>query len=163
MSFSSGIPTGMERVCLMTNKQLGHAANISLNLSPEDRLKLAAALIASVQQELPDDKKTEALREFNHWGRNLTALIDVLDLGDWSGVEDSVEYVRKLREEQQRRRLGEQDHPPTLAELQAMPPDEREKAVKRAFDAAQDEDFEIFEANEVFDGHTDADSDDEQE
>ncbi len=42
-----------------------------------------------------------------HWGHELIALRDTLKLGDWSGVEDSVDYVQKLREEERQERLGD--------------------------------------------------------
>jgi hypothetical protein len=42
------------------------------------------------------------------WGEQAAALIESLDLGDYSGVGDSVEWLKQQREVQNARRLGQQ-------------------------------------------------------
>lgn len=42
------------------------------------------------------------------WGEQAASLIESLDLGDYSDVEDSVEWIRRQRDEQTARRLGHQ-------------------------------------------------------
>ncbi len=44
--------------------------------------------------------------EGDHWGKNLIALLDQLDLSAWESenIDDPVEWVRQRRQEQARRR-----------------------------------------------------------
>lgn len=43
------------------------------------------------------------------WGQSLVELVQSLNFGDYSGVEDSVDYIHKQRADQQARRLAGDD------------------------------------------------------
>jgi hypothetical protein len=43
------------------------------------------------------------------WGQNAATLIESLNLGDYSDVGDSVDWIKKQREDQNARRLGHRD------------------------------------------------------
>ena len=65
--------------------------------------------------------------------------------------QEILERINKLDSEKQQRVLEfvaqlEKDRPLTLAELRKLLPKERQAHIKAAFEAAANEDFEIFEA-----------------
>jgi hypothetical protein len=55
---------------------------------------------------VPPDSPSE---QFSNWGQELVSLVQALDFGDYSDMDDSVEYIRKQRAAQRARRLGRED------------------------------------------------------
>jgi hypothetical protein len=70
-------------------------------------------------EELTLEEKQLALRQIlpaagvarsaTTWGEQAAALIESLDLGDYSDVGDSVDWIKQQRDAQNNRRLGSQD------------------------------------------------------
>lgn len=73
-------------------------------LSPQERKELAMLLIDSLEVERPVSTEPD-----EHWGQNLNRLLDSLDMSDWENldIDDPVEWVKKLRAEELKRRLGD--------------------------------------------------------
>jgi hypothetical protein len=74
-------------------------------LSVQERKELAKLLIDTLDA-LPEQKPSEPQE---HWGKNLLRLLD--ELGPIElvhpEIEDSVEWVKQIRKEQQQKRLGD--------------------------------------------------------
>jgi hypothetical protein len=80
-------------------KKLEEAIALALQLTPTERLRLVEYVVASVEREMT----TSVPSEKHHWGEHLSALIDSLDLSEWSDIDDPVEWVRQQREAETKR------------------------------------------------------------
>ena len=92
----------------MTNSaQINEALALALKLSPKERIRLIEEVASSVEREL-DATPTEQ-QPVEHWGKALNALLDQLDMSDWEAldIDDPVEWVKQLRDEEMRHRLGD--------------------------------------------------------
>ena len=88
----------------MTEKavQLEDALSLALKLSPVDRLKLVEQVVSSVEHEMLVDKQSGTSTTPGHWGAEVIALLDQLDLTDWEQMDipDVGEWVRQLRHQE---------------------------------------------------------------
>jgi hypothetical protein len=77
-------------------------------LSPQERKELAKMLIDLMDAPQP----TEALESIEHWGQSLNRLMDEIGPIEmkYPEIEDPVEWVKHLRAEQRRRRLGDEEN-----------------------------------------------------
>jgi hypothetical protein len=89
-----------------TTTPLDEALALALKLAPKERLQLIERVASSVEREI-DFVPTEEEPE-EHWGQALNRLLD--EIGPiamkYPEIEDPVEWVKHLRAEQQKRRLG---------------------------------------------------------
>ena len=78
----------------------------ALKLAPQEQAQLVSRIVAAMSRELASPA---ANRPPEHWGRALNQLLDTLDTSDWEAmdIDDSVEWLRQLRQEEQRQRLGD--------------------------------------------------------
>lgn len=75
-------------------------------LSQEERKELAKRLIDMIDTNLKD--KMSDIKAGEPWGESVTKLISELDVGlKYPEIEDPVEWVKHLRSEEQKRRLGD--------------------------------------------------------
>jgi hypothetical protein len=81
--------------------QLEDVLALALQLPTGDRLRLVERVVVSVEHEISSQPPTDV--DSGHWGQQLIALIDSLDLGEWEGDEDPVDWVKKQREQQDTR------------------------------------------------------------
>lgn len=74
-------------------------------LSPQERKELAKLLIDMMDVPQP----VEAAESEEHWGRNLLRLLDELGPIEmkYPEIEDSVEWVKQIRRDERKRRLGD--------------------------------------------------------
>ena len=74
-------------------------------LSPQERRELAKWLIDSL--EIPSEPELDESE--GHWGQNLLRLLDELGPMDliYPEIEDPVEWVKQIRRDQRRKRLGD--------------------------------------------------------
>jgi len=74
-------------------------------LSPQERKELAKLLIDMIDVPQP----VEAAESTEHWGKSLNRLMDEIGPIEmkYPEIEDPVEWVKHLRAEQRRRRLGD--------------------------------------------------------
>jgi hypothetical protein len=96
----------MSRIAPMNmTTQLEEALALALKLAPKERLQLIELLASSLEGEISitGEETPEA-----HWGQSLNRLL--AELGPiemlYPETEDPVEWVKHLRSEQRRRRLG---------------------------------------------------------
>jgi hypothetical protein len=89
---------------------LAEALALALRLAPRERLQLIEQVASSVEREIeavvPGDGQPE-----EHWGRSLARLLDEIGPIElkYREIEDPVEWVKHLRAEQRRQRLGDQN------------------------------------------------------
>jgi hypothetical protein len=82
---------------------------LAYRLTPLEKIKLVKQMADALEQEpvlttntvagpLPPDEQ--------HWGKELVALLDTLDLRDWQAIDmpDVVDWVKQQRAEQERKR-----------------------------------------------------------
>ncbi len=86
---------------------LEEALTLALKLAPKERLQLIEQVASSVEREIeaaPSGEKTE-----EHWGKALNQLLDEIGPIEmkYPEIEDPVEWVKHLRAEERRRRLGD--------------------------------------------------------
>ena len=88
--------------------QFDELVSLALGLSATDRLKLVERIVSSVERELEAPPSGEEPHE-GHWGQNLLRLLDELGPIDLihPEIEDPVEWVKQIRQEQDRKRLGD--------------------------------------------------------
>jgi hypothetical protein len=81
--------------------QLEETLALALKLPPGDRLQLVERVVASVEREIAGTPPRE-----EHWGKHLLQVLDTLDCTDWTNIdtEDPVEWVKRVRREQEMRR-----------------------------------------------------------
>jgi hypothetical protein len=86
----------------MITKAVGYedALALALKLSPQERLKLVARVVSSIENELSTVQGEPA--DSGQWGAEVVALLDQLDLTDWEqmDVADVGEWVHQLRREE---------------------------------------------------------------
>ncbi len=89
-----------------TSASLEEVLAVALKLAPRERLQLIEQIASSVEQDITDvQPRTE------HWGQSLNRLIDELEPIDllYPEIEDPVEWVKHLRAEQRKKRLGDEE------------------------------------------------------
>ena len=87
---------------------LEEALALALKLAPKERLQLIEQVASSVERELEVAPSGEEQPE-EHWGKSLNRLMDEIGPIEmlYPEIEDPVEWVKHLRAEQRRRRLGD--------------------------------------------------------
>ncbi len=87
---------------------LDEALALALKLAPKERLQLIERVASSVEHDIESAASDKAQPE-GHWGQNLLRLLD--ELGPIElihpEIEDPVEWVKQIRQEQDRKRLGD--------------------------------------------------------
>ncbi len=85
----------------MAGVEYEDALALALKLSPQERLRLAARVVSSVENELSASEATSP----GEWGADVVALLDQLDLSDWEQMDipDVGEWVRRLRRQESER------------------------------------------------------------
>ncbi len=88
---------------------LEEALALALQLPPADRLRLVERVVVSVEQEIAGPASTIRPSEDEHWGQSLNRLMDEIGPIEtlYPEIEDPVEWVKHLRADQRRRRLGD--------------------------------------------------------
>lgn len=77
-------------------------------LSPEERKELAKHLIDMIDT-VPSEKVNDT-KDGEHWGKSLNKLLDDLNpVLKYSEIEDPVEWVKHLRSQEQKHRVGDWD------------------------------------------------------
>jgi hypothetical protein len=91
-----------------TTTPLEETLALALKLAPKERLQLIERVASSVEREIEAASSAEKQPE-EHWGRNLLRLLDELGPIEMSypEIEDSVEWVRTIRRDEQAQRLGD--------------------------------------------------------
>lgn len=89
-------------------QQLDEALTLALQLPPADRLRLVERVVVSVEQEIAAGALSNQSSGEEHWGKSLNRLMDEIGPIEmlYPEIEDPVEWVKHLRAEQRRRRLG---------------------------------------------------------
>jgi uncharacterized protein YhaN len=84
--------------------QLEEALELALKLAPKERLQLIEQLAVSLEQNVEVQEDSE-----QHWGQNLQRVIDEIGIVelDYPEIEDSVEWVKHLRNMQDKKRLSD--------------------------------------------------------
>ncbi len=76
---------------------IDEAYEMALKLSPRERLQLIERVASSLERDISVPQESE-----EHWGRNLIALINSLDMSEIELVDaeitDSVEWVKAQRQ-----------------------------------------------------------------
>src|SRR5712672_2270572 len=87
--------------------QLEEALALALKLAPKERLQLIERVASSVENEIEAAPSTDVQPE-EHWGQSLNRLMDELGPIEmlYPEIEDPVEWVKHLRSEQRKHRLG---------------------------------------------------------
>jgi hypothetical protein len=87
---------------------LDEALALALKLAPKERLQLIERVASSIERDLESTTLDKPQPE-GHWGQNLLRLLD--ELGPIElihpEIEDPVEWVKQIRREQDRKRLGD--------------------------------------------------------
>ncbi len=90
------------------NTTLEEALALALQLAPKERLQLIEQVASSVEHDIESlPMATEQPEE--HWGQSLNRLLDELGPIEmlYPEIEDPVEWVKRLRSDERRRRLGD--------------------------------------------------------
>jgi len=92
-----------------TITHLDEALEVALKLSPKDRLRLTERILASLEGEVGGSEPSEAQPPEEHWGNALNRLLDELGPIEFvhPEIDDPVEWVKVMREEAQKQRLGD--------------------------------------------------------
>src|SRR5688572_1761258 len=87
---------------------LEDALALALKLAPKERLQLIEQVASSVEREIEATSSHEEQVE-EHWGKSLNGLLDEIGPIEmkYPEIEDPVEWVKHLRAEERRRRLGD--------------------------------------------------------
>lgn len=87
---------------------LEEALALALRLAPKERLQLIEQVALSVEREIEAAPSGEEQPE-EHWGKSLNRLMDEIGPIEmlYPEIEDPVEWVKHLRSEQRRHRLGD--------------------------------------------------------
>ncbi|MCL4248841.1 MAG: hypothetical protein KJ065_11910 [Anaerolineae bacterium] len=93
---------------MSTAVSLEEALELALKLAPKERLQLIERVASSIERDI-DAAPSAAGQTEEHWGRNLLRLLDKLGPVEmlYPEIEDPVEWVKHLRAEERRRRLGD--------------------------------------------------------
>ncbi|MCL4876604.1 MAG: hypothetical protein KJ064_08105 [Anaerolineae bacterium] len=91
-----------------TTTSLEEALALALKLAPKERLQLIERVASSVEREIEAPPSGDEQPE-EHWGKSLNRLMDEIGTIDmkYPEIEDPVEWVKHLRAEERRRRLGD--------------------------------------------------------
>jgi hypothetical protein len=91
-----------------TTTSLEEALALALKLAPKERLQLIERVASSVEREIETPPSGEEQPE-EHWGKALNRLMDEIGPIEmlYPEIEDPVEWVKHLRAEERRRRLGD--------------------------------------------------------
>lgn len=91
-----------------TTTSLEEALTLALALAPKERLQLIERVASSVEHDIEAAPSGEEQPE-EHWGKSLNRLMDEIGPIDmiYPEIEDPVEWVKHLRAESRRRRLGD--------------------------------------------------------
>jgi hypothetical protein len=91
-----------------TTTSLEEALALALKLAPRERLQLIERVASSVEREIEIVPFGEEQPE-EHWGKALNLLMDEIGPIEmkYPEIEDPVEWVKHLRAEERRRRLGD--------------------------------------------------------
>lgn len=91
-----------------TTTTLEEALALALKLAPKERLQLIERVASSVEREIEAPPSDEEQPE-EHWGKSLNRLMDEIGPIEmkYPEIEDPVEWVKHLRAEERRRRLGD--------------------------------------------------------
>jgi hypothetical protein len=91
-----------------TTTSLEEALALALKLAPKERLQLIERVASSVEREIESPPSGEEQPE-EHWGKSLNRLMDEIGPIEmkYPEIEDPVEWVKHLRAEERRRRLGD--------------------------------------------------------
>ncbi len=98
----------------MTNTiEIENIFSLALQLSPAERIQLIERIAASVGQDIRSETNQQK-PVTGHWGQELVALIEELGPIDmlYPEIEYPVEWVKRLREDQDKKRnldWGEED------------------------------------------------------
>ena len=86
---------------------LEEALTLALRLAPKERLQLIEQVASSVEREIEAAPSHEEQPE-EHWGKSLNRLLDEIGPIEmlYPEIEDPVEWVKHLRAQERRRRLG---------------------------------------------------------
>lgn len=79
--------------------------NQAMALNRQERKQLTKLLIDSLDEPQP----VQVVEPEEHWGKNLLRLLDELGPIDliYPEIEDPVEWVKQIRRDQRRKRLGD--------------------------------------------------------
>lgn len=88
--------------------QLDKALALALKLPPADRLRLVERVV-SVEQKIAAGASSNQSSGDEHWSKSLNRLMDEIGPIEmlYPEIEDSVAWVKHLRAEQRRCRLGD--------------------------------------------------------
>ncbi|MDX2136477.1 MAG: hypothetical protein SF123_00155 [Chloroflexota bacterium] len=91
-----------------TTTSLEEALALALKLAPKERLQLIERVASSVEREIEAPPSSDEQPE-EHWGKALNRLMDEIGPIEmkYPEIEDPVEWVKHLRAEERRRRLGD--------------------------------------------------------
>ena len=86
---------------------LDEALALALKLSPKERIQLIERIASSVEDEIEPAPSGQQPEE--HWGRNLLRLLDELGPIEmkYPEIEDPVEWVKQIRHDEKKQRLGD--------------------------------------------------------
>ncbi|MCC6612986.1 MAG: hypothetical protein IT320_05875 [Anaerolineae bacterium] len=95
---------------MSTAASLEEALALALKLAPKERLQLIEQVASSIEREIAVVPSDENQPE-EHWGRNLLRLLDELGPIEmkYPEIEDPVEWVRQIRRDERKQRLGDLD------------------------------------------------------
>ncbi len=87
---------------------LNEALALALKLSPKERIQLIEAVASSVEREI-EALPSGVEQPEEHWGKALNRLMEEIGPIEmkYPEIEDPVEWVKHLRAEERRRRLGD--------------------------------------------------------
>jgi hypothetical protein len=90
-------------------QQLEEALALALKLPPADRLRLVERVVVSVEQDIAEDATGIESTGDEHWGKSLNRLMDEIGPIEmlYPEIEDPVAWVKHLRAQERRRRLGD--------------------------------------------------------
>jgi hypothetical protein len=89
---------------------LDEALTLALKLSPKERIQLIERVAVSIERDMEVPPSTEEQPQ-EHWGKALNQLMDEIGPIEmkYPEIEDPVEWVKHLRAERRRHRLGNLD------------------------------------------------------
>jgi hypothetical protein len=95
-----------------TTTSLEEALALALKLAPRERLQLIERVASSVEREIEAPDSDEEQPD-QHWGKALNRLMDEIGPIEmkYPEIEDPVEWVKHIRAEERRRRLGDWGEP----------------------------------------------------
>lgn len=91
-----------------TTTTLEEALALALKLAPKERLQLIERVASSVEREI-EAPPSDAEQPEEHWGKSLNRLMDEIGPIEmkYPEIEDPVEWVKQIRRDEKRQRLGD--------------------------------------------------------